>query len=249
MAITTGKVRLSYCHVWQPQAPQGGGEPKYSVTLLIPKSDVTTINALYAEMEQAKQAGVNNTWGGTLPPIVKIPLYDGDGVRQSGEPFGPECKGCMVIVASSKTQPQVVDLNVQPILNQAEVYSGCYGRVSLNFFAYNQAGNRGIGCGLNCVQKIADGDPLSGGVSAQEAFGGSNAYAGVAQTQQGMMGSGIPTMQGAGTAAYSYQAPAPGNFGGYAQPRPGYQQPQPMQQQIDPITGMPTIQGGVMGIS
>ena len=243
MAITTGKVRLSFCHVWQPQVPQGGGEPKYSVTILIPKSDAATINALYAEMEQAKQAGINNTWGGTMPPIVKIPLYDGDGVRPSGDPFGPECRGHMVITASSKAQPQVVDLNVQPILNQAEVYSGCYGRVSLNFFAYNQAGNRGIGCGLNCVQKVADGEPLSGGVSAQEAFGGSNAYAGAAQAQPGMAGGLTPATPGGAT--YGYQVPVPGMPAGY--PQQAYpQQSQPGQ--IDPITGRPLMQGGVMGI-
>lgn len=240
MAITTGKVRLSFCHIWQPQTPQNGGEPKYSVTILIPKSDVATINALYAEMEQAKQAGVSNAWGGTMPPIVKIPLYDGDGVRPSGEPFGPECKGHMVITASSKTQPQVVDLNVQPILNQAEVYSGCYGRVNLNFFAYNQAGNRGIGCGLNCIQKVADGEPLSGGVSVQEAFGGSNAY------------SASPAVpQGAGQSQ-----PFPGQQAFMGQPQtPVYQQQAPVYQQqvrnaqVDPITGQPLIQGGVMGIS
>lgn len=243
MAITTGKVRLSFCHVWQPQVPQGGGEPKYSVTILIPKSDATTINALYAEMEQAKQAGVNNTWGGTMPPIVKIPLYDGDGVRPSGDPFGPECRGHMVITASSKAQPQVVDLNVQPILNQAEVYSGCYGRVSLNFFAYNQAGNRGIGCGLNCVQKVADGEPLSGGVSAQEAFGGSNAYVGAAQAQPGMAGGLTPATPGGAT--YGYQVPVPGMPAGYPQ-QAHPQQSQPGQ--IDPITGRPLMQGGVMGI-
>lgn len=242
MAITTGKVRLSFCHVWQPQTPQNGGEPKYSVTILIPKSDAVTINALYTEMEQAKQIGVNNVWGGTMPPIVKIPLYDGDGVRPSGEPFGPECKGHMVITASSKAQPQVVDLNVQPILNQAEVYSGCYGRVSLNFFAYNQAGNRGIGCGLNCIQKVADGEPLSGGVSAQEAFGGSNAYTDAAQAQiMGAATGGIaPAMPG--STNYGYPASVPGMPGGYAQ------QPQtPIP--IDPITGRPLMQGGVMGIS
>lgn len=247
MAITTGKVRLSFCHVWQPQTPQNGGDPKYSVTILIPKSDVATINALYAEMEQAKQAGVSNTWGGTLPPIVKIPLYDGDGVRPSGEPFGLECKGHMVITASSKTQPQVVDLNVQPILNQAEVYSGCYGRVSLNFFAYNQAGNRGIGCGLNCVQKVADGEPLSGGVSAQEAFGGSNAYQGAAQPPVAGMTAGGMTSATPGSTNYGYQAPMQGMPGGYPQQTyPG--QPQ-AQMPIDPITGQPLMQGGVMGIS
>lgn len=240
MAITTGKVRLSFCHIWQPQAPQNGGDPKYSVTILIPKSDVATINALYAEMEQAKQAGVNNVWGGTLPPIVKVPLYDGDGVRPSGEPFGPECRGHMVITASSKTQPQVVDLNVQPILNQAEVYSGCYGRVSLNFFAYNQAGNRGIGCGLNCVQKIADGEPLSGGVSAQEAFGGSNAYVTGSAMPQGS--SPAQTYQGQQQAA-AYQQPQM-----YQPQAAAYQQPV-MNASVDPITGQPLMHGGVMGIS
>lgn len=233
MSITTGKVRLSYCHVWQPQAPQNGGDPKYSVTILIPKSDASTLNALYQEIEQAKQAGIANAWGGTLPPIVKIPLYDGDGVRPSGEAFGPECKGHMVITASSKSQPQVVDLNVQPILNQAEVYSGCYGRVSLNFFAYNQAGNRGIGCGLNCIQKIADGEPLSGGVSAQEAFGGNNAYAATGGTLQ---------MGNMATQSYTVQQPM------YQQPAPIYPQAPMMNAPIDPITGQPLIQGGVMGI-
>lgn len=240
MAITTGKVRLSFCHIWQPQAPQNGGDPKYSVTILIPKSDVAIINALYAEMEQAKQAGVNNVWGGTLPPIVKVPLYDGDGVRPSGEPFGPECRGHMVITASSKTQPQVVDLNVQPILNQAEVYSGCYGRVSLNFFAYNQAGNRGIGCGLNCVQKVADGEPLSGGVSAQEAFGGSNAYVPGSAMPQGS--SPAQTYQGQQQAA-AYQQPQM-----YQPQATAYQQPV-MNASVDPITGQPLMHGGVMGIS
>lgn len=218
MPVTTGKVRLSFCHVWQPQAPQNGqGEAKYSVTILIPKSDTQTLNAILAEMESAKQQGVSSKWGGVMPPIVKTPLYDGDGVRPSGEPFGEECRGHMVITASSKSQPAVVDLNVQPILNQSEVYSGCYARVSLNFFAYAQNGNKGIGCGLNCVQKIADGEPLSGGVSAQEAFGGVNAYSQMPQTAQS-----VP------------------------QQTPQYGMPQ-APQQIDPITGMPAV-GGIMGI-
>ncbi len=143
----------------------------------------------------------------------------------------------MVITASSKSQPQVVDLNVQPILNQAEVYSGCYGRVSLNFFAYNQAGNRGIGCGLNCIQKIADGDPLSGGVSAQEAFGGNNAYASGATPQMGgMSAQPYPGQQP------MYQQPM------YQQSTPAYPHQQMMNAPIDPITGQPLIQGGVMGI-
>ena len=244
MSVTTGKVRLSYCHVWQPQAPQNGqGEAKYSVTILIPKSDVQTINAIYAEMESAKQEGISSKWNGVMPPIVKVPLYDGDGVRPSGEPFGEECRGHMVLTAGSKSQPAVVDLNVQPIINQSELYSGCYARVSINFFAYAQQGNKGVGCGLNCIQKIADGEPLSGGVSAQEAFGGSNAYnaGGTAAPQYGMAQQ---------TPQYGMPQQTPQY--GMAQQTPQYGMPQQTpqqtpQQQIDPITGMPAV-GGVMGI-
>lgn len=264
MAITTGKVRLSYCHIWEPQAPQNGqGEPKYSVTILIPKTDTATLNAIYTEMAAAEQQGVASKWGGVKPPIVKNPLYDGDGVRPSGEPFGEECRGCMVMTASAKNQPSVVDLQVQPILNRAEVYSGCYARVSINFFAYAQNGNKGIGCGLNAVQKIEDGEPLSGMVTAEEAFGGANAYA------------GIPQASGYAQYAAQPQAPVPSQppmqsvMPGYAQyaAQPQAQVPQqpaayqsyaaqqtpaqPMQGQalpVDPITGQPMLTGGVMGI-
>lgn len=248
MALTTGKVRLSYCHLWQPQASQNGGEPKYSTTILIPKNDVNTLNAIYAEMENVKQAGISSTWGGNLPPIVKIPLYDGDGVRPSGEAFGPECRGHMVITASSKTQPQIVDLNVQPILNQADVYSGCYGRVNINFFAYSQNGNKGIGCGLNCVQKIEDGESLAGGVSAQEAFGGMNAYpGGAAGAMPQGTGSMPPYAMGGMTGNMQYGNPA--GVQGMPPAMPGMQQPPvPMAGQVDPITGRPAMPGGVMGI-
>lgn len=245
MSLTTGKVRFSYCHVWQPQAPQGGGEAKYSVTLLIPKNDVNTINAINAEVEQAKQNGVTTQWGGKLPPLVKVPIYDGDGVRPSGEPFGEECKGHYVMTASCKNAPYVVDLNVQPIINQADVYSGCYGRASINFFAYNQNGNKGIGCGLNGVQKIEDGEPLSGGVSAAEAFGGSNTYGGYPATGTSAMPQmGVQPMMTPNIPQTPMQ-PIP-------QPQAGYYQGATQgvtAGAVDPITGLPIVPGGVMGTS
>lgn len=263
MPVTTGKVRLSYCYIWQPQVPQSGGEAKYSTTILIPKSDVNTLNAIYAEMETTKQAGISSAWGGSLPPIVKIPLYDGDGVRPSGEPFGSECKGHMVITGSSKTQPYAVDLNMQPILNPSEVYSGCYARVSINFFAYNQNGNKGIGCGLNGIQKIADGEPLAGGVSAQEAFGGGNAYAGTPQTSVPMYQApamGTPQYQQPRTPQYQppgvsqYQPPGipqyqPPGVPQYQPPGASQYQPPGASQygSVDPITGQPLV-GGIMGM-
>ena len=251
MAITTGKVRASYVHIFQPRVSDNGGDPKYSVTLLIPKTDTVTINGIYAEIERAKQEGAQKAFNGNIPPQCRTPLYDGDGYRQSGEAFGEECRGCMVITASAKQQPVIVGLDMQNILNPADVYSGCYIRANINFFAYNSNGNKGIGCGLNAVQKIEDGEPLGGRVSAEEAFGGANAYAGgsagVYQQPQGGLQSyaGYQQPQGSPQGYAGYQQPQ-GSPQGYA----GDQQPQSGQQgyAVDPITGRPVSPGGVMGI-
>ena len=242
MAITTGKVRASYVSIFQPRVPQGGGEPKYSITLLIPKSDMVTLNAIYAEIERAKQEGAQTVFGGNIPPVCKTTLYDGDGVQPSGVPFGDECKGHMVLRASAKMQPSVVGLNMQNIINPAEVYSGCYIRANINFYAYSNTLNKGVGCGLNAVQKIEDGEPLTAQVSAEEAFGGSNTYA------------AVPEYPAAGQPAQFAQMPMQGGYTqpAYQQPAaPYYQQPSYQMapgQQIDPITGRPILTGGVIGL-
>lgn len=168
--IVTGKVRWSYVNLFMPRAMEGQ-EPKYSVTLLIPKSDAATKAAIDKGIETAIQEGIASTFGGVRPPKIATPLYDGDGVRPSGDDFGPECAGHWVMTASSKLKPEVVDSNVQPILDASEVYSGCYGRVSLRFFTYNKNGKKGIGCGLGNAQKLDDGEPLGGGTSASQDFG------------------------------------------------------------------------------
>ncbi len=246
MAITTGKVRASYVNIFQPKVPQSGGDPKYSVTLLIPKNDTATINGIYAEMEKAKQEGAQKVFGGNIPPMCKIPIYDGDGVRPSGEAFGEECRGHLVMTASAKLQPSIVGLNMENIINPAEVYSGCYIRVNINFFAYNTNGNKGIGCGLNAVQKVEDGEPLTARVSAEEAFGGSNTYGGTSAMtypagnpyQQMPAGGYQQSVSAAYPQQMTFQQPAPAPM--------GYPQ---QAGQIDPITGRPMLTGGVMGLS
>lgn len=171
--VVTDKVRLSYVHLFQPYAHQQGQDPKYSCTVLVPKTDTATKARIDAAIEAAKQEGASSKWGGQIPPVVPVPVYDGDGVRPSdGQPFGDECKGHWVFTASSKQAPQVVDQAINPIIDQSEVYSGMYARVSVNFFAYNSNGRKGIGCGLNNVQKLADGEVLGGRTTAAEDFGG-----------------------------------------------------------------------------
>jgi len=172
--LTTGEVRLSYANLFEARAINTNSEPKFSVTLLIPKSDTNTKSLIDAAIAEAMQNGVANlaTWKGIACTSAGIPLHDGDGVRKNGEPYGEECKGHWVITASSKQKPEVVDKNVMPILDQSQIYSGVYAYVSLNFFPYLTSGNKGIGCGLGPVMKIRDGEPLGSKITAAEAFKG-----------------------------------------------------------------------------
>jgi hypothetical protein len=166
--VVTNEVRFSYSHVWQPDSIDGD-DPKYSVSILIPKHDVATIQKVQAAVQAAAEAGKSKIAGpnGQINyQILKTPLRDGDAERSDD----PSYVGHYFMNASSKHQPGIVDQNVQPIMNQSEFYSGCYGRASVNFYAYNAKGNKGIACGLNNVQKIRDGEPLSGGSSPEEDF-------------------------------------------------------------------------------
>ena len=144
--VTTGEVRFSYAHLFKPYAAMPGQEEKYSVTVLVPKGDVDTMNRIQSAIEAAKQKGISNKWNGQCPPVVPTPVYDGDGVRPSdGMPFGEECRGHWVFTASAKADypPEVVDKMGNPILNQSEVYSGMYGRVNVTFFPYSFGGEKG----------------------------------------------------------------------------------------------------------
>ena len=230
--FTTGEARLSYVHLSEPYS-NNGGEAKYSTTVLVPKSDVQTKARIDAAIEYAKQKGVAEKWNGALPPVVALPIYDGDGVRPNGEPFGAECKGCWVFTASNKNPVQMVDAGMNPIVQKGELYSGCYARVCVSVFAYNSNGKRGIGFGLEAVQKLHDGDPLGGGVSVADAFGG------------------VPAVQQPAPAPVQIPQPAqfPQNaapmqqFPQNAAPMQQYQQPAPAQYHpvgaVDPITGLP----------
>ena len=163
--VVTGVVRLSYEHVWEP-ASVNGSNPKYSVSLIIPKSDTKTIAAINQAIDNAIRDGAAK-FGGKIPPkgALKLPLRDGDTERED-EAY----RDAYFINTNSTTAPQIVDRSVQPILDRSEVYSGCYARVSINFYAFNSNGNRGIACGLGNIQKVRDGEPLGGKTSAADDF-------------------------------------------------------------------------------
>ena len=165
--VITGKVRFSFVNVFSPKKNDDGSEGKYSVTLLVPKSDVKTCNAIKAAIEAARLNSADK-FGGKVPANLKNTVHDGDGEKPNGGEYGPECKGCLVINASSSQKPGVVDRDKLEILDPTDFYSGCYGRASINFYAYNTSGNKGIACGLNNVQKLADGPALGGGRARAE---------------------------------------------------------------------------------
>lgn len=165
--VITGKVRASFVHLLEATSFEGQ-DAKYSVMLLIPKSDKKTLNKIKQAQQAAAEAGKSNKFGGKLPSKVKTTLRDGDEEMDTDE--YPEFTGMMFINVSSKTKPGIVDANRQEIIDPSEIYSGMYIRASINFFAYNTAGNKGVSAGLNNIQKVADGDFLGGRSKAEDDF-------------------------------------------------------------------------------
>lgn len=214
MKVLTGECRLSYCNLTTPRAAQQGGEPKYSVTLLIPKTDVATKADIDAAIQAAANEALSKVWNGARPPQLRVPIYDGDSVRPSGVPFGDECKGHWVMTASTKNKPQVVGIdNINCELAPSDIYSGMYARVTIRFFGYSNSGNKGIGCGLGNVMKTRDGEALAGSASASVDFAGVGAAPaaapayGVNPTAPAAPAYGVNP---AAPAAPAYQPPAPG---------------------------------------
>lgn len=164
--VITGKVRFSYVQVFTPRAASEGDKPKYSVCILIDKDDEKTLNKVRAAIDLAYKEG-KAKFGGSLPRSWKNPLRDGDEERDDL----PEFENKFFLNANSQRQPGLVDRAREDIIDEDEFYSGCFGRASINFFAFNTSGNKGVACGLNNLQKLADGERLSGsGTTAQEDF-------------------------------------------------------------------------------
>lgn len=169
--------RLSYAHLFTPHAANEQAEPKYSATLLIPKSDTETIQRAQAAIQAAVQDAVERgTFKQPIDPAhTKYPpLRDGDLPNDSGEPRGPEFAGHWFIAAkaSTKRKPFVVDGNRNLILDESEVYSGCYVNIAVQFYGYSNSGNKGISASLIGVQKVKDGERLGGpALEAEDVFG------------------------------------------------------------------------------
>ena len=166
--VVTGKVRFSYVNIFRSRAFHEGQDATYSICLLIPKSDKATVKKIKAAIEEAVQEGISAKWGGKKPGNLKLPLRDGDEERAAE---APEYEDMFFLNANSNQKPGIVDRDKNEILDPDEVYSGCWGRASINFYAFNTNGNKGVGVGLNNVQKLRDGDRLgTARMSAEDDF-------------------------------------------------------------------------------
>lgn len=167
--ITGVNTRWSYVNAWEAKSINGGA-PKFSVSLIIPKSDTKTIEKIKAAIQAAYEEGQGKLKGNgkSVPAlsVLKTPLRDGNAERPDDEAYAD----AYFINANSATAPGIVDADRNPILDRSEVYSGVYGRASINFYAFNSNGNKGIACGLNNLQKIRDGEPLGGKSRAEDDF-------------------------------------------------------------------------------
>jgi len=165
--IITGNVRFSYAHVFEPTSLNEDQPKKFSVSIVVDKSDKKTLKKIREAITEAKEDG-KGKFGGKVPKNLKTPLRDGDEDREDDEAY----EGKMFLTANSNRKPQIVDENLDEIISQEEFYSGCYGRASLSFYAYDAGGSKGIACGLNNIQKLKEGERLGGQIStAEEDFG------------------------------------------------------------------------------
>lgn len=167
--VVTGEARLSYANLWEPKSINGG-TPKYSVSIIIPKSDARTITKIRAAIEAAYHEGETKLKGnGKSVPLfasIKTPLRDGDTEHPDDEAYADS----YFINANSATAPGIVDRACEPIFERSQIYSGVFARTSVNFYAFNSNGNKGIACGLNNIQKLRDGEPLGGKSRAEDDF-------------------------------------------------------------------------------
>lgn len=164
--VVTGLIRFSYANLFEAKAMDNESTPKFSTAILIPKKDKSTIAKIEKAIEAAIEKGKAEKWGGKVPGNLKTPLRDGDEEKGDDENY----KGMMFLNCSNYNRPSVVDENLNPITDPSEFYSGCWGRVSINFYPFNNV-SKGVAAGLNNAQKLKEGEPLSGGSSAEDDFG------------------------------------------------------------------------------
>jgi len=171
--MVTGIVRAAFVHLIDKYAQEEGQTEKYSMMILIPKTDKETLSKIKACTDAAKAKGQTEKWGGSVPNGLKTPLRDGDTDDSFAE--DENFDGMYFLNCNSNNQPGLIDrykvkIDPKDEEDRKQIFSGMYCRVSLNFFPYAAKGNKGVAAGLNNVQKIKDGEFMGGRSRAEDDF-------------------------------------------------------------------------------
>ena len=160
--ITTPKFRVSFPSVFEPHAAIEGGPLRYSISMIFDKAtDLTEMKSACLQAIKAKWGEDKNKW----PSDLRKPFRKGSEKTLAGYD-----DDTVFVRASSEYRPGVLNEYKEPMARAEDLYAGCYARASLNAYAYDKAGNKGVTFGLNNIIKVADGDRLDSRVTAEEDF-------------------------------------------------------------------------------
>lgn len=167
MKVLTPKFRVSFPNVFKAKVNNLSGEEEFSLVALFPKdADLTFLKAAAKEAIVEKWGADKSKW----PKLLRNPLRDqADKMKEGVLPAGHE-EGAMFLNLKTKQRPGIVNENMEDIIDSSEFYPGCYARASVNAYAYDQKGNRGVAFGLSNIQKMGDGESLGGRSTPEQDF-------------------------------------------------------------------------------
>lgn len=167
--ITSTDTRLKWPNLAKPTAPSSGGEKKYNVKLIFPQTSecIQDISKVITKTYEANLDKFIDEQGNTIPLAeLNTPLFLG--AREY--PNQKEFNGCYFLKAYNRQRPLLYDkaraeeAPSDPEYSKAdpsEFHDGAYVSASLIFFAYAYGASRGIGCILDALMKIKDGDSFA----------------------------------------------------------------------------------------
>lgn len=165
--VVTPYFRASYSNLFKPQLNNMSGEMEYSVVALFPKGENLT------ELKALARKACEKTWGTDIqkwPKKLRLPFRDQGEKEKEGRLPDGYVEGALFLTLKSKQKPGIIDQSRQDILDETEIYAGCWIRAVVNAYTYDTKGNQGVAFGLQHVQKVKDGDSLSGRTRAQDVF-------------------------------------------------------------------------------
>ncbi len=162
----TPVVRLSFPNLFRPRAVEQGQEAKYSCTLIFDQA--AQASPQFKALKLACALAVKKKWGDATPKVLHNPFIKAESLRK---PMAGVEPGFIIVRASSKMQPGLVDRRAQDVHDETVFYSGSYVIASLNAFAWNnKLKGDGVSLGLNNLQWVKNGEPLGGRMPASADF-------------------------------------------------------------------------------